>query len=209
VLLSWADILVGSLANERTMPRVCMTVDLDVRVAQPLPVGARVHSVGRILKSGRSLTVGEADFFVDGGDTPAAHVVGGFMASPRPDDVADSFVSSVTRRVRRTATTPGQPLADLLGARIVAPGIVEAERQARILNWADTVQGGAVALLAEEAALSLAGAAVPNELQVRYLRAVRVGPMRATAERFGAWTRTVVTDAGAGDRVVALAVTRA
>ena len=105
-------------------------------------------------------------------------------------------------------TTPGQPLADLLGATVVAPGVVEAERHQRILNWADTVQGGAVALLAEEAVLSLTDAAVPNELQVRYLRAVRVGPMRATAERFGAWTRVVVTDVGLDDRLVALAVTR-
>jgi len=207
VLLSWADILVGSLANERTMPRVCMTVDLDVRVARPLPVGANVVSVGRILKSGRSLTVGEADFFVDGDDAPAAHVIGGFMASPRPDDVGDSFVRRVVGGTQRKMTTPGQPLADLLGATVITPGVVEAERQQRILNWADTVQGGAVALLAEEAVLSLADA-VPNELQVRYLRAVRVGPMRATAERFGAWTRVVVTDVGMDDRLVALAVTR-
>lgn len=209
VLLSWADILIGSLANERTMPRVCMTVDLDVRVARPLPVGTSVFSVGRILKSGRSLTVGEADFFIDGDDVPAAHVIGGFMASPRPDDVGDSFVGRVAGGLQRKMTTPRQPLADLLAPRVVAPGVVEAERQQRILNWADTVQGGAVALLAEEAVLSLDDPAVPNELQVRYLRAVRVGPMRAVAARFGAWIRVVVTDVGKDDRLVALAVTRA
>lgn len=209
VLLSWADILVGSLANERTMPRVCMTVDLDVRVVRPLGVGTAVRGVGRVLKSGRTLTVGEADFFVEGEDTPAAHVVGGFLASPRPDDVSDSFVTRVAHGERSTMTTSHLPLTELLGARVIEPGVVEADRHQRILNWADTVQGGAVALLAEEAALALPGAPVPNELQVRFMRAVRVGPMRATAEVIGAWTRVVVIDVGADERVVAVAVTRA
>ena len=85
---------------------------------------------------------------------------------------------------------------------------MEADRNPRLLNWVDTIQGGAVALLAEEAALSLAGASAPAELEVRYLRTIRIGPMRATAHTFGDYTRVEVVDAGNDDRPAAIAVLR-
>src|SRR6187399_1659506 len=51
VLLAWADIVTGWLANRYTLPQICLTVDLDVRVARPIPVGAEASAHGRILKS--------------------------------------------------------------------------------------------------------------------------------------------------------------
>jgi acyl-coenzyme A thioesterase PaaI-like protein len=210
VLLSWADSLVGSLATERTLPRVCMTVDLNVRVVTPIPAGASVLGTGRILKTGRVLTFTEATFTVDGSDEPAAFVVGTFVASPRPEDVADSFVTRVTRgsAERRRNQAPLVPITEILGARVVTPGVVEADRHARIMNWVETVQGGAVALLAEEAALSLPDAPVPSELEMRYLRTVRFGPMRATARSVGEFTRVDVVDVGNDNRPAAIGVVR-
>ena len=208
VLLSWADTLAGSLATERTLPRVCMTVDLNVRVAQPLSVGAEVVGTGRVLKSGRTLTFTETVFAAPGADEPAAIVLGTFVASPRPQDTTDSFVSKVTSVRERRSEPPSQPVVDVLGSRAVARGIVEADRHPRILNWVETVQGGAVALLAEEAALSLHEGRVPTELEVRYLGTVRVGPMRATARQVGPFTRVEVVDAGRDDRLAAIALTR-
>ena len=208
VLLSWADTLAGSLATERTLPQVCMTVDLNVRVIRALQVGTRVAAVGRVLKTGRTLTFAEATFTASGDGAPAAIVLGTFVASPRPEDVADSFVSRVTEGGRRSGRAPSMAITELLGARVVAPGVVEADRHPRILNWVETVQGGAVALLAEEAALSLVGAPVPAELEVRYLRTVRVGPMRATAQSIGGFTRIDVIDVGNEDRLAAVAMTR-
>lgn len=205
VLLTWADILTGSLANEFTLPSVCMTVDLDVRVLRAVPVGAEIVGHGRILKTGRTVTVGETTFVVD--DEPVAVSFASFVASPRPQDVAVSAVRGEHRVPDRPPTAPPAPVAELLGARVVAPGVVEAARHERILNWADTVQGGAVAALAEESALSLGGTAVPNELGIRYLTSVRDGPMRATARTLGAWTRVEVVDAGR-DRLVAVAILR-
>jgi acyl-coenzyme A thioesterase PaaI-like protein len=69
VLLTWADILTGSLANEHTLPQVCMTVDLTVRVAAPIACGTAVHARGRLLKAGRTVTFGETAFSV--GEDPA------------------------------------------------------------------------------------------------------------------------------------------
>jgi acyl-coenzyme A thioesterase PaaI-like protein len=210
VLLSWADTLAGSLATERTLPRVCMTVDLDVRVVGAVPAGVQVRGVGRILKTGRVLTFTETTFLIDGSDEPTAFVLGTFVASPRPEDTADSFVTQVTTgsRRRRSNQAPTVPITDILGAREIAPGVVEADRHPRILNWVETVQGGAVALLAEEAALSLPDAPVPTELEVRYLRTVRVGPMRATAHLLGGFTQIEVIDVGNADRLAAVAISR-
>lgn len=210
VLLAWADTLAGSLATERTLPRVCMSVDLDARIGHPIAAGTSIHAVGRVLKTGRVLTFTETEFTVDGATEPAAIVLGTFVASPRPQDVADSFVTQVTEgsiRRRRNAE-PTVPITEILGARLIEPGVVEAERHPRILNWVETVQGGAVGLLAEEAALSLPGAPVPTELEVRYLRTVRHGPMRATARNIGPFTRVEVIDAGNDDRLVAVAISR-
>lgn len=208
VILSWADTLAGSLATERTLPRVCMTVDLDVRVAQPLPVGTEVLGVGRVSKTGRTLTFTETVFTVLGHDEPAAVALGTFIASPRPQDTTDSFVRRVTGDRRRHGQAPSQSVTDVLAAREVAPGVVEADRQPRILNWVQTVQGGAVALLAEEAALSLHNGTALSELSVRYLGAIRVGPMRATANALGPFTRVEVVDAGNADRIAAVAIAR-
>ena len=210
VLLSWADTLAGSLATERTLPRVCMTVDLNVRVARAIPVGADVRGVGRILKTGRVLTFTETTFMVDGSDEPAAFVLGTFVASPRPEDTADSFVTRVTSgsERRRRNRAPSVPITEILGARQVSSGVMEADRHPRILNWVETVQGGAVALLAEEAALSLPDAPAPTELEVRFLRTVRVGPMRATAHLVGGFTKIEVIDVGNDNRPAAVAVSR-
>ena len=205
VLLTWADILTGSLANERTLPKICMTVDLGVRVAAPIAAGAEVVAVGRILKSGRTLIFTETTFSVSG--LLVAISLGTFVASPRPEDTATSAFAAVTSR-ERVMRRPPASVAEMLGSVVIGPGVVEVPRSPRILNWADTVQGGAVAAAAEEAVLALDGPSVPIELEVRYLGAVRAGPMRATAERFGQWMRAEVRDVGNDDRPVAVATAR-
>jgi acyl-coenzyme A thioesterase PaaI-like protein len=207
VLLTWADILTGALANEHTLPQICMTVDLTVRVAAPIAVNAVVHATGRMLKVGRTITFGETVFRTGDDPTPVAVSLSTFVASPRPQDVGTSVVqdASITRR---PGTPAREPISATLGTRVVGPGIVEVPRHPRVLNWADTVQGGAVAACAEEAVLALDGAPVPSELEVRFTGAVRQGPMRATARLLGPWARIDVVDVGNDERLVAVAAAR-
>jgi acyl-coenzyme A thioesterase PaaI-like protein len=208
VLLTWADILIGSLANERTLPRICMTVDLSVRIVEPIPAGVELQSFGRLLKAGRTLTFGETTFTVAGSDEPAAVALGTFVASPRPQDVSVSFVRGEGAMSQRDVVSPPEPISTMLGSRVVGPGVVEVPRRERLLNWADTVQGGAIAACAEEAVLALDGSLAPTELEIRYLGAVRDGPMRATATSLGPWVRVEVVDTGNDDRPVAIAAAR-
>jgi acyl-coenzyme A thioesterase PaaI-like protein len=73
---------------------------------------------------------------------------------------------------------------------------------------AGTIQGGAVALLVELAAESSAGAPI-EDLEIRYLSAIRVGPARATAEVIApGLIRVELRDVGRPDRLATVALAR-
>lgn len=208
VLLTWADILAGPLATQSTMPRVSMTNDLTVRLLGRPPVG-RVDLRSAVLKSGNTTSFTETWLTAAGAPDPFAVVHGTFVASPRPQDTIDIETLAGMRLSRPLR----MPLPERLGARTVAPGVAEVERRDDLLNPADTLQGGVVALLAEIAALSVAPGAIAHELDVRYLRATRVGPARAVAtvrHDDGTWKTIDVRsfDTGADDRLTAVAVVR-
>jgi acyl-coenzyme A thioesterase PaaI-like protein len=208
VLLAWADIVTGWLANRYTLPQICLTVDLDVRVARPIPVGADVRVRGRILKSGRTIQFCEAIYLLEGSEEPVAIALATFVSSPRPDDDIGELDTDLSR-TPRIVVTPPEPVAVMLGTRVVGEGVVEVDRHQRIINWADTIQGGAVCAVAEEAVLALDPGHVPSALSVRFTGTVRVGPMRATAERLGPWVHIEVRDVGNGGRLAAVAFARA
>lgn len=210
VLLTWADVLAGPLATEATMPRVCMTNDLTVRLLDRPPTGG-VHLRAEILKSGRTTTFTETWLAPAASpDRPFAVAHGTFVASPRPQDTIDLTMLVGDRGSRPLLA----PLPERLGVHVVSPGVAEVARRDDLLNPADTLQGGVVALVAEMAALSVAGGgAVAHELDVRYLRTTRVGPARATARVLrddgdGAAIEVRVVDAGADDRLTAVVLAR-
>jgi acyl-coenzyme A thioesterase PaaI-like protein len=159
-----------------------------------------------VLKSGRTTTFTETWLCAAGADAPFAVAHGTFVASPRPQDVIDLETLAGNRGTR----TLESPLPERLGVRLVEPGVAEVHRRDDLLNPADTLQGGVVALLAEIAALSIAGGgAIAHELDVRYLKATRVGPARATARVVARDLVEVrVVDTGADDRLSAVAVVR-
>jgi acyl-coenzyme A thioesterase PaaI-like protein len=124
------------------------------------------------------------------------------MPSPRPQDVIEpvkGFHPSARRMTR--------PFPEEMGARVVGAGHVEMERDPYVLQPTGTIQGGALALLAEVAAESLLGAQVV-EMELRYLRAVREGPARATTVALGDTARVEVHDLGNDDRLTTLVMAR-
>lgn len=206
VLLTIADMAAGSISSAATAPRICLTLDLSVRVLGPA-VGL-IDVEARVLKTGRNTTVAETLFRVGGADGELVALSWStFVASPRPSDVIEvpplSFRRYGPSRLRA-------PLADQVGCRIVAPGVAEVDRTPYVMNPAGTVQGGIIALLAELATESLPVVdGVVNELDVRYLSATRVGPARATAVAVGDRTaRVELHDPGNGDRLTAVVLAR-
>jgi acyl-coenzyme A thioesterase PaaI-like protein len=203
VLLTIADMAAGSISSAATAPRICLTLDLSVRVLRPAVGSIELES--QVLKSGRNTTVAET-LFRSGGELVALSWAT-FVASPRPSDVLE--MPPLTFR-RYGPNRLQAPLAEQVGCRIVAPGVAEVDRVPYVMNPAGTVQGGIVALLAELATESLPGVdAAVTELDVRYLSATRVGPARATAEKIGERTaRVELHDPGNGNRLTAVVLTR-
>ena len=201
ILATQADMIGGALANRASTPRVPLTVDLTVHRVEPVGVGT-LSMVARILRAGRRTVVTEAAFLA-GGERPLVVSQATFMPSPNPVD-EQPFVGD--RDGGRPTLT--RPFADQLGIRVLAPGLSELDRVPYTMQPTGTIQGGAVAAVAEVAAETASGAAVVD-IDVRFLAAVRVGPARATAEVLGGGrVRVEVRDRGHGDRLTATLMAR-
>lgn len=204
-LFTFADVLIGSAAAASALPRVTMTIDLNVRTARPLDVTRGYTGYAESIKVGRTINVGEGWFTNVDDDVPSVYAYGTFMASPRPVDVMTEVGRS---RWPRHAEPMTVPFPDRVGVAVVRPGVAEVARRPDTINLTDTLQGGIIGLAAEEAACSLRPGATPVELDVRFLSTVRVGPARATAVDHGGFVRVEVVDAGRDDRLVAVTTVR-
>jgi acyl-coenzyme A thioesterase PaaI-like protein len=210
VLGTYADMVCGGLAHRRTGTRSPLTMDLAVRWLHPVEVPSMLI-VGRLLKAGARIIHSEACFYGPDGGEPFAVAQLGFMASPRPQDSETPMPTVGTGIVRPAMTIP---FPERVGCRVLAPGVVELDLSPYVMNSAETIQGGIVALLGEVAAESVAGAGqMATEIEVRYLSAVRVGPGRATAQILGrsgdgALVRVEVRDPGNNDRLTGLIMAR-
>jgi acyl-coenzyme A thioesterase PaaI-like protein len=202
VLASFADLTTGSIASTALAPRIPLTVSLRIHRASMLAPDSLV-ATGRVVSLGRTHAVLEAEFCAGGTMEPVASSVVSFMASPRPGDVFGAPIRDFSARGNITA-----PFADQLGAVVLAPGMVELERRPYVMQGSGTVQGGALALVAELAAESAVGRSV-LDLDLSYLAAVRHGPVRSTVRVLDARTiRVELVDAGASNRLAVLAIAR-
>jgi acyl-coenzyme A thioesterase PaaI-like protein len=205
ILLMWADMLSGLMALEVLRPRVPVTLELDMHLYRPAPGAGRLTAVGRTVKTGRSVYVAESEF-MDSSGAVFAFSTGSFMSSPNATLTAPSSAS-----VRLTADGPALavPLGERVGLTRVAPGVAELPVSPDGRNASNTMQGGLIALVAEEAALSLAApGSTLSFLGIRYLSPVRTGPAIASAAGSNGLYRTEVRDDGAAGRLAALVTAR-
>lgn len=204
ILASWADMLGGMLTMRAITPRAPVTLELDVHLYRPAPTAGRVRAVGRIAKTGRSVTVIEVDF-LDQQDEPFAFSGLSFMAAP-DSSLTWTLPASIDRPPREPTIT--LPLADRAGCKRQQPGTAVLPRTEDGLNGVGTIHGGLLALAAEEAALSLTPGETLSSLGLRYLQPVRVGPAVATATVSGGLGRVQLRDSGRDDRLAVTATTR-
>jgi acyl-coenzyme A thioesterase PaaI-like protein len=206
ILATWVDHVAGLAAIDVLAPRVPVTLELDVHLHDHAPSSGTVHARARVIKAGRSVIVCGVDVTDDDGN-PVAIGTASFMAAPDPGLELPSTVS-----LDAVGAAPGRlrhPFAERAGCRREGPGIAVLPRSEDGLNAAGTVNGGLIALVVEEAALSLTPGATLSSMALRYLRPVRSGPAVAMAEARRGLGRVEVRDAGDGDRPVVTATTRA
>ncbi len=206
ILASWADMVCGLLAAKSMAPRVPVTLELDVHLYRPAPAAGPVTAVGRAVKAGRSVFVAEVEFSDEREET-FAFGAGSFMAAPDARLTLPALSSDVPLPPWPSPAL-AMPLADRAGCKRQRPGVVLLPRSEDGLNGSNTVNGGLIALAAEEAALSLLPGETLSSLHLRYLQPVRVGPAVATATVRAGLGRVELRDAGRDDRLSVTATTR-
>jgi len=205
ILAAFTDLLAGLLAGRLFGPRVPVTLDLAIDLFQPADRVGHVTGIGRPVKSGRTVFVAGVDFTVDG--EPLATATASFM--PVPDESLRLPESALLlERTQDETMRLERPFADRAGCVRQGPGVALLVRSDDGLNSSNTINGGLIALVVEEAALSAGGGATLASLAMRYLRPARVGPLVATAVTEGAVASVEVRDSGSDDRLTTLATTR-
>ena len=205
ILAAWTDNLAGLLAVDAMAPRVPVTLELDVHLYAAPPSSGRIVGVGRVTKAGRSVFVGSVDFTDDEGH-PLAHGGASFMTAP--DSSLRLPPNSSVGTVVPGELSLSVPLAERAGCERLEPGVALIPKSDDGLNSSQTLNGGLIALVAEEAMLSCVPGTTLMSLAMRYLQPVRIGPAVATAEVREGLARAEVRDQGNGDRLAVAAVGR-
>lgn len=226
VLCTLADVVAGRLAASRTAPRLSVTVDLSCVVLRAPPTD-RIFAESRVLKEGRTTIVTETRYHAFTGPLndarpagpPFAISLGTFLASSRPSDLLPTTKTAMIPIAGSGVPALEMPILDRIGCVERSPGVLEVSPTSEVANSAGHLQGGAVTLLAEGAAQSAADAltgrrCVVWDLDIRFLRALRTGPVRTSAEPLGAdasgetsW-RVELRDLGEADRLGTVAIAR-
>lgn len=207
ILATWADVLSGHVSIGVLAPRVPVTLDLDVQLHRPPRDLEAVEARARLVKAGKAVLVVRIDF-TDGRGEEVAFGTASFMPVPNPAVVLPPEVIDGTAIPRQRGRLTA-PFAERARCTVPEPGVATLPRAEDAINASNTINGGLLALTAEEAALSLTPGTTLASLSMRYLRPVRVGPAVATAQVRGALGSVEVRDAGSDNRLGVLAVTRA
>lgn len=205
ILATWADTVAGLLAAEAMRPRVPATLDLHLEVAGRPPAEGVVEARGTQVKQGRSVFVAEVVFSAGAGSL-MARAVASFMASP---NAAARLPANLSIDAEEPSPPLTVPFAERASCQRVAPGVAGLPRLDDGLNSANTINGGLIALAAEEALLSLQPGHDLGSLGLSYLAAARTGPLIATATSEAGLGRVELREGDGPDgRLCALATGR-
>lgn len=207
VLAVLIDGLMGLLAVDVMTPRVPVTLMLEVHLSTP-PKG--VHSVqltARTIKAGRSIFAAEVSMADERG-RPLGFATGTFMVSPDPSVVFGPGPGPLDR-LPEIRGRLSQPFAERMGIVLRSAGVAELPRRVESLNGGGTVNGGLLALVAEEAALSGRPGTSLATMSLHFMSPVRVGPAVAVAAQpGGSLAQVTVRDEGRGNTLAVVVTTR-
>ena len=207
ILAAWTDIAAGHISIGLFEPSVPVTLDLDVHLYAP-PVGCEeIRMIARVQKAGRSVSVLRVAI-TDGDGEAVGFAHATFMAAPNPSLRMPTIVDD-EGLLRPHPARLDVPYAERARCERVAPGTASIPMRPDGLNAAGTLNGGLLALVVEEAALSAAppGATLAT-MAMRYAQPVRVGPAIAEADVRDGLGDVVVRDTGRDDRLAVIATTR-
>jgi acyl-coenzyme A thioesterase PaaI-like protein len=196
VLLTLADVVAGKFANATTQPRISVTLDLDLHLTGPtggFRPGDDVVCRSWVVRSGRRITVMGFDLTdVEGRSFGFGHA--GFMASPDPaHEVEGGFPLVALERFRLD-----RPLVERVGIERLGDGRVVVPDTIDNVNATMAIQGGLLALVAEEAVFAAEPDAMLRSMAIRYLRGFRDTRAVASADVRSGVARVDIVDEARG-----------
>jgi acyl-coenzyme A thioesterase PaaI-like protein len=207
ILATWVDVMTGIMCADVFDGRVPVTLDLALDLFRPAHGYRRIDAITTVLKRGRSVAVAEVRFTADGTNEVVALGSGSFVASPHASHTLPPRAENVARFGRHRGTLT-EPFADRVGCRRLGSGTASLARRGDGLNASNTVNGGLLTLVVEEAVLSANQGATLSSLLLHFLRPGRVGPLVGTAKSYGDVARVEVRDTGVDDRLAIVATAR-
>jgi len=191
-VLSFVIDVVAGIPLDQDAEVWTLTSDMSVRM-RPIPAPDRVDATSTILRRGRRSATSLVELRTGEG-APIATGAIGFTNIPRQttDPPKPNVPLRQTPLIFRDPARLARPLREEAGIQMIdaTEGIVQVEVTPDLRNPAGTLQGAMVALLAEAAAEDLMEARfessfVVTDLDLRYLRKARVGPVRTRCRLLG------------------------
>jgi acyl-coenzyme A thioesterase PaaI-like protein len=204
IVAAWADQLCGLLAATILVPRVPVTIQLDVQLIAPAPGSGLVTGTGKITKLGRSIIFAAVEFTDESGALFCLGT-GSFMVVP---DVTLELPPVLSFDSGPPAQLMSVPFAERAGCQTQDTGLVYLPIPEDGRNAANTLNGGLIALAAEDAVRSISPTQMVASMSIQFLRAIRIGPAVARAQITGDVGQVEVTDEGLDGRVGAIVTTR-
>ncbi len=206
ILAAWADTILGLLAVRVIAPKVPVTLELDVHLFEEIHGTPTVELIGSVAKAGSSVQVFSLDIY----SSPGHRVGFGhslFIASPDPKLSIPTGDWALKAFAKRRGVL-GEPFAERVGCVRTGIGQATLANDPTLLNSSKTMNGGLLALVVEEAALSASPRPTSlASLQLRFLRPVRTGPAVANADIQAGLGEIELRDT-ATDAIAILATTR-
>jgi uncharacterized protein (TIGR00369 family) len=209
-LLTMADTVGGMCAGLAALPGWVVSTNLMLRTTPlvhqgPLALEARVRRAGRkaVVTQVEIRAAGAADHLIADGVLTSAVL----EPDGGPPDFGRPMVLAAPEPL-----DPAESLLEFFGVRPHGPAAVALDITDRVRNPWGILHGGATAVLVDAAATHAVGDdATTADVVLHFLRPGRVGPAIARATALGDrpdghLMRVEVTDAGAEDRVMAVAV---
>jgi acyl-coenzyme A thioesterase PaaI-like protein len=204
MLAAYAD-NAGGLDASLSFGSVAPTLDLSVHVLHD-PDASDLTYESRLIKVGRRIITSETWFTAVGELDPYAVAVATFVIVAQPEPGGITLPSHLDAPFWPPLPLD-EPIEDRAVIVVVEAGVVDIEHRPSVGNGLGTLQGAMVALIVERACETLLAADgarhVVTSIDLRYLSAMRVGPVRAVASTLrehagGAQLGVEVRDLGTG-----------
>jgi len=230
VMATLIDVLGGALAVRAVYPDWIATADLSLHTTGRARSG-RVSALGSILREGKTTVVIRVDIRAEeDGNPSAAESIGSslitFSRLPQRQDTPEldlEMDEESSEAFQFGIDGPGlrDPYLQKAGMRILdeAAGVVELDLNDYVRNSFGSLQGGMVAILADQAGQLAARQATGMpmttcDMEIHFLSQGKRGPFRTRTEvlrktQDTVLTRVEITDTGAGDRLITVVMNTA